>query len=67
MFADYELSHVVSPLKHLDPSSVAHRDMGIFLSRRLSIKNNPNPMFMFDNEEKHKQLPCAFSLDSKYL
>ena len=71
IFLDYELAHVVSPLKYLDSESVAHRDMGVFLSRRLSSQKskqeNNSAIFQYDSEEKHTHLPCAFSIDSKYL
>ena len=71
IFADYELAHVVSPLKYLDSESMAHRDMGVFLSQRLSSQKsqqeNNSAIFQYDSEEKHKYLQCAFSIDSKYL
>ena len=72
IFADYSLAHVVSPFQNLDPSQVAHRDMGIFFTRRLSYESalnepDPNPSFYFDDEVAHEQLPCAFSIHTQHL
>jgi len=69
LFADYELAHVVSPFHPIDNSSISHRDMGIFFTRRLSKKEEANDdvCFLFDGEEAHQELPCSFTIHSKYL
>ena len=69
LFADYELAHVVSPFQPIDNSSISHRDMGIFFTRRLSKKEEANNdvCFLFDGEEAHQELPCSFTIHSKYL
>ena len=43
--------------------------MGIFFTRRLSKKEEANDdvCFHFDGEEAHQELPCSFTIHSKYL
>ena len=69
LFADFELAHVVSPFQPIDDCSHSHRDMGIFFTRRLSKKEEANDdvCFLFDGEEAHQELPCSFTINSKYL
>jgi len=69
LFADYEFTHVVSPFQPIDDSSISHRDMGIFFTRRLSKKEaaKDDVYFLFDGEEPHEELPCSFSTHCKYL
>ena len=43
--------------------------MGILFTRRLSKKEEANDdvCFLFDGEEAHQELPCSFTIHSKYL
>jgi len=68
IFADSEMNHVATPMRLLDESKPAHRDIVVVTSRRMAIKGGSYPTAPFEEHEiSHQTLPCTFGIKSKYL
>ena len=68
IFADSAMNHVATPMYVTDESNPAHRDIVVITTRRMAEKGGNYPTAPFEEEEtSHQQLPCTFSIKSKYL